>query len=99
MTTLKYTLATLISLISLSSFAGGGGGGGVMMDALIEQPSEIVFHMSEEDGVIKFAYGHLVDNKWQVEKIELPSSELHGDLGVIRALNQSKTVKKWAPIQ
>ncbi|MFP5519674.1 MAG: hypothetical protein ACLGGX_07200 [Bdellovibrionia bacterium] len=112
---MKYILSIAITLVSFSSFAGGGGGGGVMakvmavkanIDDTVLMPSglnmktpEIIFNMGQKDGLVKFAYGQLVDKKWQVQKIEMPEADLMVDASVMKALQDSKDLKSWAEIK
>jgi len=107
------TLISLILTVSSSlAFAGGSGGGGVMMDTMrvkhdmlntngggVLSPKEIVFHMGQNNGLVKFAYGQLVDKKWQVQKIEISEADLKVDACVMKALQDSKDLKSWAEIK
>lgn len=109
LTTLIFT--TLFASISFASTHGGGvlmknfsmrpnvdllggtGGGGVM------KSPEIVFHMGQKDGLIKFAYGQLDGNQWQIRKIQIPVEELMHDSSASLAIQKSKSMHKWIPIQ
>jgi hypothetical protein len=102
----KYLI--ILSLIIPSVSFAGGHGGGVMMtvgpakqiDSLgAPQPKEIVFHLGQHDGLIKFAYGHLVNNDWQVQKLEIPEADLLDDSSVMKAIQNSKSLKDWAEIR
>lgn len=55
--------------------------------------------MNEQERSIQFAYGKLVDNQWQVQKIEMPEVDLMADASVMKALQDSKDLKSWAEIQ
>lgn len=115
MTSMKYVLSIFITLVSFTSFAGGGGGGGVMAkvmavkagidDTGLMNPGmtlktpEIIYNIDQKNGLVKFAYGQLVDKKWQIQKIEMPESELAVDAAVMKALQDSKSSKSWAEIK
>lgn len=115
MIAMKYILSIALTLVSVSSFAGGGGGGGVMAKVMavkaniddtglmptglnVKSP-EIIFNMGQKNGLVKFAYGQLVDKKWQVQKIEMPEADLMVDASVMKALQDSKDLKSWAEIK
>lgn len=70
----------------------GGTGGGVM------KSPEIVFHMGQKDGLVKFAYGHLEGNQWQVQKIQIPALDLNLNETLVEALKQSQQSNGWAQI-
>lgn len=72
---------------------GGTGGGGV-----VKSP-EIVFHMGQKDGLLKFAYGHLEGNQWQVQKVQIPATELTLAPEEISALEKSEITKDWVYIK
>lgn len=99
MRTILFSIITVLSLISLNSFAGGSGGGGVLMNAMRAQNREIIYNMGQKDGTVKFAYGQLVDKQWQVQKLEMAVSDLEGDTSVIKALQDSKSLNSWAEIK
>lgn len=87
---------------TMDALLGSGGGGAVLYSTNGGGPiatKEIIFNMGQKDGFVKFAYGQLIENKWQIEKIELPTQEILGDEEVIQALKQSKAVQNWAPIK
>lgn len=71
----------------------GGGGGGVL------GPSEIVFHLEQNENSVRFAYGRLVDNQWQVQNLEVLKSELEYDPEVIKALQASSKMKTWRAVK
>ncbi len=111
---MKSLVTLLITVFASAAFAGGSGGGGVMMNNFMARPdrtfdlggagglrpgAEIVFHMGQENGFIKFAYGRLIENKWQIEKHELPTKEIINEEEVISALELSKSMQNWAPIK
>lgn len=72
---------------------GGTGGGGVM------KSPEIVFHMGQKDGLVKFAYGHLEGNQWQVQKVQISELDLIPNANVVEALKQSQQDNNWAQIK
>lgn len=73
----------------------GGSGSEV---ALYTNP-EIIFHMEQKDGFVKFAYGKLVDKQWQIQNIYSPASELSFTREEISALETSKITKDWVYIK
>lgn len=115
MTSMKYILSITFTLISFSSFAGGGGGGGVLARVMALQPGgtedtglitsaltktpEIVFNLGQNNGTVKFAYGQLVNKKWQIENLEMTVVELSQDSAVVKALQDSRDLKTWTEIK
>lgn len=92
-------------LFSISSFASTNGGGvlranmmAVGIGDLANNP-EIILHLGENNGKIKFAYGQLVGKQWQIEKFEMPAAELVTDASVIKALQDSKFLKTWTELK
>lgn len=79
--------------IADTAHMGGSGDGGVLSGA------EIVYHMGQKDGLVTFAYGQLIENKWQIEKFELPTEQILGEDEIIKALEMSKAARNWAPIK
>lgn len=62
-------------------------------------PKEIIYNIGKQDGVVKFAYGQLIDQKWQVQKIEMSETNLMNDVTVIKALEDSKSVNDWVDLK
>lgn len=90
----------LITTAFLSQFAlAGTGGGGVMMRTFSMQNPQIVYHMGQQDGLVRFAYGQLVDKKWQVQKVEMAQADLATDESVFKALQDSSISKSWTEIK
>jgi len=58
---------------------------------------KIVFNMGETPDSVKFAYGELVNNNWQTQKIVLPKSEIQSEL--LNALTHSKNLNGWVKIK
>lgn len=80
--------------LDLSSFVGatsGNGGGG-------DRPREIVYNIGSSNGLIKFAYGKLINNRWDIQKIELPENDLLTDSSLFNALDDSKSSRYWVEI-
>ncbi len=112
---MKTILTVIMMLTSSICFAGGSGGGGVMASAMMStngggvfiqgngsgtmEGTEIVYHMGEKDGVVKFAYARLVNNKWEVQRLAVPNSELINDQDAYLAISQSKKSIKWTKIE
>lgn len=90
----------LITAIFLSQFSlAGTGGGGVMMRTMSAKQPQIVYNIGKQDGLVRFAYGQLVDQKWQIQNVEMPETDLMNDLSVVKALENSSTLKTWAEIK
>ena len=111
---MKSLVTLLITVFASAAFAGGSGGGGVMMNNFMVRPdrafepgggdglrpgSEIVFHMGQENGLIKFAYAQNIGSKWQTQRIALPTATLKSDPAVMIALEESSKLKQWAKIK
>lgn len=87
---------------TMDSLLGSGGGGAVLDSTNGGGPiatKEIIFNMGQKDGFIKFAYGQLIENKWQIEKLEMPETDLMADASVMKALQDSKDLKSWVNIE
>lgn len=90
----------LIITVFLSQFSlAGTGGGGVMMRTFSLNNPQIVYHMGQQDGFVRFAYGQLVNKKWEIQNIEMSESELMADLTVVKALQDSKTLNAWTELK
>ena len=90
----------LITTIFLSQLSlAGTGGGGVMMRTMSSKQPQIVYNIGKQDGVVKFAYGQLVDQKWQINNIELLETEVIADASVYIALQESTELKNWVQIK
>lgn len=90
----------LITSLFLSQLAlAGTGGGGVMMRTMSSKQPQIVYNIGKQDGLVKFAYGQLVDQKWQIQNIEMPEAELTNDVSIIKALQDSSISKSWTQIK
>jgi|GEM_PF-2225900 len=86
---------------TMDALLGSGGGGAVLNSTNGGGPiatKEVIFNMGQKDGFVKFAYGQLIENKWQIEKLELPTQEILKDEEVVKALELSKAVQNWAPL-
>lgn len=91
----------LITTIFLSQLSlAGTGGGGVMMKTMMstKQP-QIVYNMGQQNGLVRFAYGQLVSQKWEIQNFEMPESELMTDLTIVKALQDSKSLNDWAELK
>lgn len=107
MTSMKLIFLAMLTLIVSQSFASGGGGGILnytQEDQLKNQLNtsnnkEIIYNIGQKDGLIQFAYGKLVDKKWQIQKIEMLEVDLINDTSVMTALQDSKDLKSWAEIR
>lgn len=90
----------LITTVFLSQLSlAGTGGGGVMMRTMSSKQPQIVYNIGQQNGVVRFAYGQLVDKNWQIQNIEMPESELVADLTVVKALQESKTLNAWTELK
>lgn len=80
---------------------GGGGGGGVLK---IAEPNtritapEIVFKISENQGRVRFAYGQLIEGKWEIRGFEIPENKLAEEPEIVKALENSKANSSWAAV-
>ncbi len=84
---------------------GGTGGGGVLASAIestngggVLSPV-IVYHMGEQDGVVKFAYAQLINNKWDVKKLSATESDITSDMAAKAALDQSQNLHQWIELK
>ncbi|MFM6930100.1 MAG: hypothetical protein ACKOX6_16640 [Bdellovibrio sp.] len=107
-------LITLASSLAFASGGGGGGGwrpgtmmmtnpglsefGGTAGGGVIKSP-EIVFHMGQKNGLVKFAYGQLSGNQWQIQKIQIPEFDLVQNPNIAEALMQSQQENNWTLIK
>lgn len=88
-----------ISLVSTIASAGGGGGGAVLMSTMSVKSPEIVYALGQADGIVKFAYGQVLDGKWDIQKIEISEDELSGHTPLTEALENSKQTGSWGKIE
>lgn len=93
-----------ISILALFPFVAtaGVGGGGVGprpgMGMFSGPNSEIVFHMGQEDGLVKFAYAELIQDQWQTQTFQMDSKTLLAQPDLFQAIEASKTRGDWVQI-
>lgn len=92
------TLILFFSLIISQSLFAGTGGGGVMMAAL-SQNSEIVYHMGEQDGVVRFAHGQLIQGQWEVQEMALPFDVTVEKAELFNAITESQVKNDWVQLK
>ena len=94
-------IMTLITttLISITSFAGNGSGTMQSLSMNMQAKPEIVYHMGEQDGVVRFAYGALVGNQWQIQKISGRLDYLIKKADLITSLQKSKDTHQWVQVK
>ncbi len=102
---MKKIISTLL-LVSSVAFAGGSvgtmGSASKMYGQSISdnsRPPEIVYHMGEQDGIVRFAYGSLVNNQWQVQKISGRLDYLTKKTDLITSLHESKNTHQWVQVK
>lgn len=66
--------------------------------SLVKAP-EIVYHLGQKDGLVKFAHGQLQGNRWQIQKIQVPLNELALTPEEVTALKASEVTKDWVYIK
>lgn len=99
-------IGLVISFVSTMTVASTHGGG-VLMSALnlpkessqFKNQTEIVYHMGQQDGLVKFSYGHLVGQNWEIKKIEMTEADLATDSVIVKALENSKALNSWVEIK
>lgn len=99
MKTLITTLMLSLTLVAPQAFAGGSGGGGVLMDGMTFGTHEIVFHIEQKDGMVRFKYGQLFGSTWKIQNVEISESDLSSDEEALRALNASKASGQWVSVE
>lgn len=77
----------------------GGGGVGPRPEMLTGLTPEIVFNLGDKDGLARFAHGQLINNQWQIQKMEIPKAELLNQQDVVKALLESLRDNQWAEIK
>ena len=95
---MKAIILIITVFLSQLSLAGTGGGGVMMRTYSLNNP-QIVYHMGQQDGLVRFAYGQLVDKKWQIQKVQIPEADLMANLTVVNALQDSKALDSWVEIK
>ena len=97
---MKNIIMTILPLI-ISAVAHAGNGGGTMqpMAAGMKAQPEIVYHMGEQDGVVRFAYGALVGDQWQVQEVSGLVSEFKNQQDLFNSLQTSKLKKDWVQVK
>ncbi len=85
---------------ALPFICSAGGGGGLRPEAAFTSSKpEIVYHMGEQDGVVRFAYGSLVNNQWQIQKIYGRLDYLVKKADLITSLEESKNTHEWVQVK
>ena len=108
-------IATSISLSTFAGGSGGGGVMMRVPQSLpdsafnqkvnfsnklnLNQKSEIILHLGQADGLVKFAYGKITNGQWQIKDLELPLNDLESDASVMKALTDSIDTQTWAEIK
>ncbi len=82
----KY-ISLLCILFSLNSFASTNGGGVLS--------SVIVYHMGENEDVVKFANAQLINNKLDVKNLTATEFEFNSVIAAKTALDQSQNLHQW----
>lgn len=90
------TIILVLSLLFTSVVLANGNGGGTM-GAQIQR--EAVILLGQEGEFTKFGYGKLIEQKWQVERLVLPTQDILLQPEVKNALNKSFLQKKWVEIR
>jgi hypothetical protein len=86
-------------ILLLGSLAFAGGSGGTMHPFEINNNTQIVYSMGEQNGLVKFSSAQLVDGQWQVQTHALPASDVAQDEAVSTALKASQSLNQWAQIK
>lgn len=100
---MKSILMTLTLFVGSIAFAGNGSGtlGGRPVAKLAElnlSAEEVVLHLGEKDGVVRFQYGHLNGQQWDIQDVEISKTEIIEQPEVVKALEKSRLLKNWAEI-
>lgn len=98
MKSLLSMLTLILPLVSYAENGSGGVGPRPEMGMIVSNP-EIVFNLGEVDGKIHFTHGQLVGNRWDIQKVEVPKSELAFRPDLKSALQESKIKGNWATFQ
>lgn len=97
---MKFTLIILTVLAPFFAHAGGGGGlRPGMQTMMMNRNPELIFNIGEQDDWVKFAHAKLVEQKWQIQKIEMHKDDLMSDAPLVKALEDSLTIKNWSEIK
>lgn len=92
----------------VSSVANDGGtvGDGILAsvientnDSVVLSPKEIVFHMGQNNGLVKFAYAQLINKQWDIKEVTLPVSEISNDESAVKALDESRSLNQWVELK
>lgn len=107
-------LITVFASVSFAGGSGGGGvvmtpfalktnhlltdgiGGGHVRP---RPTPEILLHLGQKDGVLKFAYGQLKNNQWQIQTLEAPVNQLFLAPEEASALHLSAITNDWIYIK
>lgn len=112
---MKTLISLILTISSSLALAGGSGGGGVMASAMMSTSgggviadgngagamgvTEIVYHMGQQDGLIKFAYARFEKGQWISQQVEFFESDLISDISLMRSLQDSKVLNAWSEIK
>ena len=95
----KIMISILPLIISVAAHAGNGGGTMQPLSLYLKDSPEIVYHMGEQDGVVRFAYGALVGDQWQIQKISGRLDYLTKKTDLITSLEESKDTHEWVQVK
>lgn len=113
MTQIKLTLFLMAVTTSLNLFAGGTGGGGVLLNKVSYKgqgfnpiqntrssaPQEMIYHISQTQEGVHFAYAYKQNGQWQAQSVEVTNQDLLMSPEITQALETSMMTKSWVEIQ
>jgi len=98
----KFTFTLICALLPTLASAGVGGGGTgprPSLEAFSSIQPKILFSLGQEDNIFKFAHGTYVNNKWEIQDVEVLASDLKDHPDVIEAFEKSQVENDWTPIK
>lgn len=85
----------MMRMMNPNQFETLAGSGGLRPD----WSPEILFHMGQNNGQVKFAYGKLQGNQWQIQNGQMALTDLKLAPEALSALETSKATKDWVFIK
>lgn len=92
------SIFALFPFVATAGVGGGGVGPRPGMGMFTGPNSEIVFHVSQEDGRVRFAYAELIQDQWQIQTFQMDSKTLLAQPDMVQALEASKTCGDWVQV-
>ena len=112
---MKTFITILILLISNSVFAGGSVGTmSIAQEALLKNTEsftnhgtggggvlrpQIIFNLGQQNGLVRYAHGQLVQGQWKVQEMALPVEVVVENSEFVNAMTESLVKNEWVELK